>query len=59
MSDINQISAAGALVWRRNANDEVEIALVHRMKYDDWSIPKGKVEGDESPIACTYRDWET
>jgi len=56
VSDINQISAAGALVWRRNANDEVEIALVHRMKYDDWSIPKGKVEGDESLIACAYRE---
>jgi 8-oxo-dGTP pyrophosphatase MutT (NUDIX family)/phosphohistidine phosphatase SixA len=53
---VNEIAAAGAVVWRRNANDEVEIALIHRVKYDDWSIPKGKVEGDESLIACAYRE---
>jgi 8-oxo-dGTP diphosphatase len=29
---------------------------VHRPKYDDWSIPKGKVEGEESLIACAYRE---
>ena len=56
MSDVSQIIAAGAVVWRRNANDEVEIALIHRKKYDDWSIPKGKVEGEESLIACAYRE---
>ena len=56
MSDVSQIIAAGAVVWRRNANDEVEIALIHRKKYDDWSIPKGKIEGEESLIACAYRE---
>jgi 8-oxo-dGTP pyrophosphatase MutT (NUDIX family)/phosphohistidine phosphatase SixA len=52
----SEILAAGAVVWRRNDRDEVEIALVHRPKYDDWSLPKGKVEGDESLIACAYRE---
>ena len=56
MPVVNEIAAAGAVVWRRNDNDEVEIALIHRVKYDDWSIPKGKVEGDESLIACAYRE---
>ena len=39
------ISAAGGVVWRRNEDDQIEIALVHRPKYQDWSLPKGKVEG--------------
>ncbi|MFZ9143390.1 MAG: NUDIX hydrolase, partial [Candidatus Nanopelagicaceae bacterium] len=56
MSDDNSILAAGALIWRRNESDQIEIAFVHRVKYDDWSIPKGKLEGDESLIACAYRE---
>lgn len=51
-----KIVAAGAVVWRRNISDEVEVALVHRVKYNDWSIPKGKVEGEESLIACANRE---
>lgn len=55
--DVNsEILAAGAVVWRRNEHDEIEVALVHRPKYDDWSLPKGKVEGDESLIACAFRE---
>ena len=50
------ISAAGGVVWRRNEDDQIEIALVHRPKYQDWSLPKGKVEGKESLIACAVRE---
>lgn len=56
MEENNQILAAGAVVWRRNSNDQIEIALIHRTQYKDWSIPKGKVEGNESLIACAYRE---
>lgn len=56
MGEVSEIQAAGAIVWRRNESDAIEIALVHRPKYDDWSIPKGKVEGEESLIACAYRE---
>lgn len=56
MEESKTILAAGAVVWRRNSEDQVEIALVHRIQYDDWSIPKGKVEGSESLIACAYRE---
>jgi 8-oxo-dGTP diphosphatase len=32
---------------------------VHRPKYDDWTFPKGKAEGDESDEACALREvWE-
>ena len=56
MDEVSEIQAAGAIVWRRNESDAIEIALVHRPQYNDWSIPKGKVEGEESLIACAYRE---
>jgi 8-oxo-dGTP diphosphatase len=34
--------AAGAAVWRRSPSGDVELAVVHRPRYDDWSLPKGK-----------------
>ena len=49
------IQAAGAVVWRNN-KDKTEIAIIHRPKYDDWSFPKGKVEINESLIACAHRE---
>lgn len=50
------IMAAGAVLWRRNTEGDVEIAVIHRPIYDDWSLPKGKVEGGEALIACAYRE---
>ena len=50
------IQAAGAVLWRYSATKKIEIALVHRPRYDDWSLPKGKVEEKESHIACAYRE---
>jgi phosphohistidine phosphatase SixA/8-oxo-dGTP pyrophosphatase MutT (NUDIX family) len=56
MSENENVKAAGAIVWRRNSDDEVEMAIIHRPKYDDWSLPKGKSEFGESPIATAYRE---
>lgn len=52
----NIIKGGGALVWRRREDDNLEIALVHRPKYDDWSLPKGKCEDNESQIAAAFRE---
>jgi 8-oxo-dGTP diphosphatase len=41
-----EVNAAGGLVWRR-ADDGVEVLLVHRPRYHDWSIPKGKLDAGE------------
>jgi 8-oxo-(d)GTP phosphatase len=46
------IKAAGAVAWRPGPDGEPEILLVHRKKYDDWSLPKGKTEPGE-PLAVT------
>ena len=37
------VRAAGGIVVRDGS-----VLLVHRPRYDDWSFPKGKLEGDES-----------
>jgi len=50
------IRAAGALLWRENNEREVEIALIHRPKYDDWTLPKGKIEEGETALQCAYRE---
>jgi 8-oxo-dGTP pyrophosphatase MutT (NUDIX family)/phosphohistidine phosphatase SixA len=50
------IVAAGAVVWRRSQDDEIELALIHRSRHQDWSFPKGKLENNESLISCAYRE---
>lgn len=50
------IKAAGAVVWREETPFELEILLVHRPQYDDWSFPKGKVEEREASIAAAFRE---
>ncbi|MGW3494564.1 NUDIX hydrolase [Streptomyces sp. NPDC001020] len=51
------IHAAGCVLWRRSPVDgELEICLVHRPKYDDWSHPKGKLRPDEDPLTGALRE---
>lgn len=50
------IIAAGAVVWRKNSKGVTEIAVIHRPKYDDYSLPKGKTEPGESLISTAYRE---
>lgn len=49
------IQAAGGVVWRRHG-DTVLVAVVHRARYDDWSLPKGKLDGAESALAAAVRE---
>lgn len=50
------IRAAGAIIWRENSPFDLEVLVIHRPQYDDWSFPKGKVDDGESPIAAAYRE---
>ncbi|WP_076261760.1 NUDIX hydrolase [Intrasporangium flavum] len=49
------IPAAGTLPWRRT-DEGVEVALVHRPKYDDWSWAKGKLDPGEHPCVAAVRE---
>lgn len=49
------IRAAGGLVVRE-LDDAVEVLVVHRPRYDDWTFPKGKAEPGESDEDCAVRE---
>ena len=52
------VRAAGGVVWRRGP-DGLEVLLIHRPRYGDWSFPKGKAKGDsESDEDAAVREVE-
>ena len=51
------VRAAGGIVWRRG-DGGLEVLVVHRPKYDDWSFPKGKRDPGETDEACALREVE-
>ncbi|MEZ3182468.1 NUDIX hydrolase [Streptomyces pimonensis] len=51
------VQAAGCVLWRRSpVTGVLELCLVHRPKYDDWSWPKGKLKRGEDPLAGALRE---
>jgi len=51
----SEIAAAGGVVVR----DDGRVALVHRPEYDDWTLPKGKLDAGESFEQAALREvWE-
>src|SRR5258708_10215465 len=50
--------AAGAAIWRPPTDpaEDAEVLLVHRPKYDDWSLPKGKTEPGEHVLLTAVRE---
>jgi 8-oxo-dGTP pyrophosphatase MutT (NUDIX family)/phosphohistidine phosphatase SixA len=50
------IRAAGGVLWRSSSSGTLEIALVHRPRYDDWSLPKGKLRSGEHPLVTACRE---
>ena len=55
--DEERIEAAGGVVWRV-VDGVVEVCLVHRPKYDDWTFPKGKLDPGESHEQAAVREVE-
>jgi 8-oxo-dGTP diphosphatase len=52
-----EVRAAGGLVCRR-VDGEAQVAVVHRSRYDDWSLPKGKLAPDEDWLDAALREVE-
>ena len=52
-----EVWAGGGVVWRR-VDGRLELLLVHRDRYDDWSFPKGKIDAGETLAECALREIE-
>lgn len=49
------VRAAGTLPWRVT-DGRLQVALVHRPRYDDWAWPKGKLDRGETPVRAAVRE---
>ena len=56
--DTTVVQAAGGVVWRRSPSGDVDVLLVHRPRYDDWTVPKGKLDHGEDHAAAALREVE-
>jgi 8-oxo-dGTP diphosphatase len=53
---VTTVRAAGGVVWRAVSGTRAEVLLVHRPRYDDWTLPKGKLERGEHVLAAAVRE---
>jgi 8-oxo-dGTP diphosphatase len=54
------VLAAGAVLWQPDSDSgDTQVAVIHRPRYDDWSLPKGKVDpGETEPVAAVREIFE-
>jgi 8-oxo-(d)GTP phosphatase len=54
------VLAAGGVLWRPGHHESAaEVAVIHRPRYDDWSLPKGKVDpGETEPVTAVREVFE-
>jgi len=54
------VLAAGAVLWQPDPESgDTRVAVVHRARYDDWSLPKGKLDpGETEPVAAVREIFE-
>jgi 8-oxo-dGTP diphosphatase len=53
-----EVKASGGVVWRRAPGGTLELVVVHRPRYDDWSLPKGKLDPGERWEDAALREVE-
>jgi phosphohistidine phosphatase SixA/8-oxo-dGTP pyrophosphatase MutT (NUDIX family) len=60
MTESDTIRAAGGVLWREATTDvadpAVEVAIIHRPRYGDWTLPKGKLATGESELDGAIRE---
>jgi 8-oxo-dGTP diphosphatase len=50
------VRAAGGVVFRRTRNGKIRVLVAHRPRYDDWTLPKGKADPNETPEETAVRE---
>jgi 8-oxo-dGTP diphosphatase len=58
VSSHGTVRAAGGIVLRRGPKGSWEVLIVHRPRYDDWSLPKGKADAGERDEETALREVE-
>ncbi|HET6811755.1 MAG TPA: NUDIX hydrolase [Acidimicrobiales bacterium] len=58
MAENEVVRAAGGVVWKPRPDGAIEVLVVHRPHYDDWSLPKGKRDPGEDDETCARREVE-
>jgi 8-oxo-dGTP diphosphatase len=58
VAEVEAVHAFGGVVWERDESGMLKIVVVHRPRYDDWSLPKGKVNPRETPEQTALREVE-
>lgn len=53
-----EVAAAGGVLLRRDGDGQTRVAVIHRPKYMDWSLPKGKLEEGEGWREAALREVE-
>lgn len=51
-----EVRAAGGVVYRSGRDGGVEVAVAHRPRYDDWTLPKGKLDPGENWKTAALRE---
>lgn len=49
------IQAAGGLIWKKTYNNH-KLGIIHRRRYDDWTLPKGKLKPGETWQEAAIRE---
>jgi 8-oxo-dGTP diphosphatase len=52
------VRAAGGVVLKGEDVDDLRVALIHRPRYDDWTLPKGKLLPEEGELEAAIREVE-
>ncbi len=52
------IAAAGGLILRQQRRKGLQILICYRRRYDDWSLPKGKLDTGEGILSAALREVE-
>lgn len=52
---VDTIEAAGGVLWRQRG-EQRHFAIIHRPKYDDWTLPKGKLDPGETHEEAALRE---
>ncbi len=57
--DAVEVRAAGGVLWRPGEGDGIEVLVIHRERYGDWTFPKGKLDPGETWEQAAVREvWE-